>query len=72
MPRICFVNKMDRLGADFYNCVKMVTTNLGAKPLPIQLPIGERPQPPGCALVCFRKCDFCCRPLPGRCAAAHR
>lgn len=40
VPRIAFVNKMDRMGADFYNCVKMVISNLGAKPLPIQLPIG--------------------------------
>jgi len=40
VPRICFVNKMDRLGADFYNCVKMVIDNLGANPLVIQLPIG--------------------------------
>jgi elongation factor G len=40
VPRICFVNKMDRLGADFYNCVKMVVANLGANPLVIQLPIG--------------------------------
>ena len=41
VPRICFVNKMDRLGADFYNCVKMVVSNLGAKPLCIQIPIGK-------------------------------
>lgn len=41
VPRICFVNKMDRLGADFYNTVRMVVSNLGAKPLVIQLPIGE-------------------------------
>lgn len=44
VPRICFVNKMDRLGADFYNCVRMVISNLGAKPLPIQLPIGSEDQ----------------------------
>jgi len=41
VPRIAFVNKMDRLGADFYNCVNMMVTNLGAKPLPIQIPIGS-------------------------------
>ena len=40
VPRMCFVNKMDRLGADFWNCVKMIKTNLGANPLPIQIPIG--------------------------------
>jgi elongation factor G len=44
VPRICFVNKMDRLGADFYNCVKMVIDNLGANPLVIQLPIGAEDQ----------------------------
>jgi len=41
VPRICFVNKMDRVGADFYRCVDMVKTILGAKPMPIQLPIGQ-------------------------------
>lgn len=44
MPRICFVNKMDRLGADFYNCEKMIISNLGAKPLALQLPIGSEDQ----------------------------
>lgn len=37
VPRICFVNKMDRLGADFYNCVKMVIANLGARPAVLQV-----------------------------------
>lgn len=41
VPRICFVNKMDRIGADFYRCVDMIVTRLGAKPVPIQLPIGS-------------------------------
>ncbi|CAG9465391.1 unnamed protein product [Pedinophyceae sp. YPF-701] len=40
VPRMCFVNKMDRLGADFFNCVKMIETNLGATPCPLQIPIG--------------------------------
>ncbi len=40
VPRICFVNKMDRMGADFYNCVQMVVDRLGAEPLVIALPIG--------------------------------
>lgn len=44
VPRICFVNKMDRLGADFFNCVKMVISNLGAKPCVLQLPIGSEDQ----------------------------
>ncbi len=40
VPRIAFVNKMDRVGADFYNVIKMMVDRLGAKPLPIQIPIG--------------------------------
>ncbi|GJM01554.1 MAG: elongation factor G [Rhodomicrobium sp.] len=40
VPRMIFVNKMDKLGADFYNSVAMVEERLGAKALPIQLPIG--------------------------------
>jgi len=40
VPRMCFVNKMDKIGADFYNTVKMIVDRLGAVPLPIQLPIG--------------------------------
>ncbi|MGW5053297.1 elongation factor G [Actinokineospora sp. NPDC004072] len=41
VPRICFVNKMDKLGADFYFTVKTISERLGAKPLPIQIPIGS-------------------------------
>jgi elongation factor G len=41
VPRICFVNKMDRIGADFYRCVDMIVDRLGAKPLVIHLPIGS-------------------------------
>ena len=40
VPRLCFVNKMDRMGADFFNVVSMITENLGANPLPLQIPIG--------------------------------
>ncbi|MCW4457541.1 elongation factor G [Microbacterium sp. MPKO10] len=40
VPRICFVNKMDKLGADFYYTVETIKSRLGAKPLVIQLPIG--------------------------------
>ena len=40
VPRICFVNKMDKLGADFYFTVDTIINRLGAKPLVIQLPIG--------------------------------
>ena len=41
VPRICFVNKMDRIGADFYRCVEMIVDRLGALPLVTQLPIGS-------------------------------
>jgi elongation factor G len=41
VPRICFVNKMDRTGADFHRCVQMMIDRLGTKPLVIQLPIGS-------------------------------
>ncbi|MBX6368883.1 MAG: elongation factor G [Rhodospirillales bacterium] len=40
VPRICFANKMDRTGADFYRCVQMIVDRLGAQPLVVQLPIG--------------------------------
>jgi len=40
VPRICFVNKMDKLGADFYFTVDTIVSRLGAKPLVLQLPIG--------------------------------
>ena len=40
VPRMCFVNKMDRVGADFYRCVDMIVDRLGANPLVLQLPLG--------------------------------
>ncbi|WP_430512640.1 elongation factor G [Pannonibacter phragmitetus] len=40
VPRMIFVNKMDKLGADFYRCVEMVKTRLGAKALCVQIPVG--------------------------------
>jgi elongation factor G len=41
VPRICFVNKMDRTGADFYNTVEMIEQRLNGRPVVIQLPIGK-------------------------------
>jgi len=41
VPRMCFVNKMDRVGADFFRCVQMVKDRLGAKAVPLQIPIGS-------------------------------
>ncbi len=44
VPRICFINKMDRVGADFFRTIDMITDRLGANPLPVQLPIGAEDQ----------------------------
>ena len=40
VPRICFVNKLDRTGADYFRCVDMIKERLGAKPLVTQIPLG--------------------------------
>jgi elongation factor G len=40
VPRICFINKMDRVGADFYHAVETIIDRLGARPVPIQIPVG--------------------------------
>ncbi|KAG5185678.1 PEFG, plastid translation elongation factor EF-G [Tribonema minus] len=41
VPRMCFINKMDRTGANFYRCVDMIKTNLNSVPAILQLPIGQ-------------------------------
>ncbi len=41
VPRICFINKMDRMGANFQRTVKMIVDRLKAKPIPVQLPLGS-------------------------------
>jgi len=41
IPRISFINKMDRIGADYFRAVDMIRTRLGAQPLPIQIPVGS-------------------------------
>ncbi len=41
VPRICFVNKMDRIGAEFWRTIDQIKERLGANPLPIQIPIGR-------------------------------
>jgi elongation factor G len=41
IPRIAFINKMDRVGADFFGAVQMIKDRLGAHPVPIQIPMGE-------------------------------
>jgi len=40
VPRICYVNKMDRVGADFFGVLDQIRSKLGAKPIPVQIPIG--------------------------------
>ena len=47
VPRIIFVNKMDRMGADFFNCVDKIRERLGAHAVPIQVPIGAEDQVQG-------------------------
>ncbi len=41
VPRICFVNKMDRVGADYFRCIQMIRDRLGATPVVLTLPVGE-------------------------------
>jgi elongation factor G len=47
VPRIVYVNKMDRVGADYYRCLQMLRDRLGAHPVPLQIPIGREDQFPG-------------------------
>ena len=52
VPRIVFVNKMDKIGADFFNCVHMIQDRTGATPVPIAIPIGAETELEGlCDLV---------------------
>jgi len=44
VPRIVYVNKMDRVGADYYRCLDMLRDRLGAHPVPVQIPIGREDQ----------------------------
>jgi elongation factor G len=48
VPRICFINKMDRVGADFYHSVQTIIDRLKCRPVPIQLPIGAEEKFLGC------------------------
>ncbi len=41
VPRLAFVNKMDRVGADYFHCIEMMKTRLGANAVPVQIPVGE-------------------------------
>jgi elongation factor G len=44
VPRVCFINKMDRVGADFYRAVETIVDRLKARPVPIQIPVGAEDQ----------------------------
>ncbi len=55
VPRICFANKMDRMGANFYRCVDMIKDRLGARPLVMALPIGAEADFVGIVDVLKRK-----------------
>src|SRR5437764_11473941 len=48
VPRIAFVNKMDRAGADFFRCIEQIRTRLRGNPVPIQIPIGSEESLEGC------------------------
>ncbi len=48
VPRICFVNKMDRTGADFWRTIDMLKDRLGANPVPVQIPVGAESDFDGC------------------------
>ena len=51
---MAFVNKMDIMGADFYNVVDMIKERLGANPVPLQLPIGAEDMFSGVALTLWK------------------
>ena len=55
VPRMCFINKMDRTGADFFRCVEMIVDRLGATPLVTVLPIGIEDDFKGCVDLLTRK-----------------
>ena len=44
VPRICFINKMDRIGADFFHSIDTIIQRLGCRPVPVQLPVGAEDQ----------------------------
>ncbi len=52
VPRICFINKMDRVGSDFFKVVSELNEKLGAKAIPIQIPLGKEQDFQGCDRPC--------------------
>ncbi len=65
VPRICFVNKMDKLGADFYFTVDTIKDRLGAEPLVLQLPIGAENDFVGVIDLIYRACPRVARRRQG-------
>lgn len=63
VPRIAFVNKMDRVGADFRRCVEMMHSRLGANAVPIQLPIGSEDEFVGIIDIIEQKAVYYCDDL---------
>ena len=75
VPRIVFVNKMDKIGADFYNCVDMIKDRTGATPCPIQIPIGAETELEGIVdLVTMKEWVWAAKTLgrPGKFATSAR
>ena len=86
VPRICFVNKMDRIGANFFRCVGMIHERLGAKAVPLQLPIGAEDKFEGVVekylggedltreeiISCIRKATIARNIVPVLCGSAFR
>ena len=60
VPRMAFVNKMDRAGADFFRVVDQIKTRLGSKPLPLQVPIGAEDNFKGVVNLIDMKAIICC------------
>ena len=66
VPRMCFLNKMDRTGANFYYCVDTIVDLLGAKPCVLQLPIGKEGDFKGVVRAAPFPLDVCTPALPVR------
>jgi elongation factor G len=59
VPRICFMNKMDKTGADFFHAVQTIRDRLGGNPVPIQIPIGQEDSFTGYIdLIRMKACDY--------------
>jgi len=66
VPRICFVNKMDRMGADFDHVIRTIKQRLGARPVPLQFPLGREDNSLASSISSSRKSLFGWRKLSAR------